>query len=176
MDQNLRRILCELTQCAQLVSADAVALAAQKISAHERIFVYGAGRSGLMLKALAMRLCQMGKTVYVVGETITPALEAQDLLLLASASGHTESVLRYARRARGLGAELLIITGSDASPLCEIAPADLLIPAASKRDDGASAQPMGSAFEQMLLLAGDALILHLAQDIPAMRARHANLE
>ncbi|MGN1377784.1 MAG: 6-phospho-3-hexuloisomerase, partial [Dorea sp.] len=30
------------------------------LDSHERIFVYGTGRSGLMLKALAMRLMQIG--------------------------------------------------------------------------------------------------------------------
>ncbi|TFG68016.1 MAG: iron dicitrate transport regulator FecR, partial [Methanomassiliicoccus sp.] len=36
-----------------------------------RIFIYGVGRSGLIAKAFAIRLVQMGLEVYFVGETIT---------------------------------------------------------------------------------------------------------
>ena len=83
----LNIILQELKQTAESIPADAIRRCADKIAAHERIFVYGAGRSGLMLKALAMRLMQLGKTVYVVGETITPSIQKGDLLIVASASG-----------------------------------------------------------------------------------------
>ena len=34
----------------------------------------GAGRSGLVAKAFAMRLMHLGLEAFVVGETITPAL------------------------------------------------------------------------------------------------------
>lgn len=44
----------------------------KKVESHKRIFVYGMGRSGLMLKAFAMRLMQLGFIAYVVGETTTP--------------------------------------------------------------------------------------------------------
>src|SRR5665811_602610 len=47
------------------------------ISAHQnnkRVFVMGAGRSGLAAKAFAMRLMHLGLNVYVVGETVTPCL------------------------------------------------------------------------------------------------------
>ena len=41
----------------------------------KRIYVMGAGRSGLVAKAFAMRLMHLGMHAYVVGETITPALD-----------------------------------------------------------------------------------------------------
>jgi len=40
----------------------------------KRVYVVGAGRSGLVAKAFAMRLMHLGLHAYVVGETITPAL------------------------------------------------------------------------------------------------------
>ena len=36
-----------------------------------RIFVYGAGRSGLVAKAFAIRLVHLGFQTFVIGETIT---------------------------------------------------------------------------------------------------------
>ena len=55
----------------------------------ERIFLAGAGRSGLALKSFAMRLTQLSKQAFVVGETTTPAITASDLLVIASSSGET---------------------------------------------------------------------------------------
>ena len=92
----IKEILSQLQTVADSLSEDTVKVCAEKIDAHGRVFVYGAGRSGLMLRALAMRLMQMGKCAYVVGETVTPSVEEGDLLILASASGKTHSVCHYA--------------------------------------------------------------------------------
>jgi len=40
----------------------------------KRIYVTGAGRSGLIARAFAMRLLHLGFDVFVVGETVTPAI------------------------------------------------------------------------------------------------------
>ena len=146
------------------------------MQAHERIFVGGAGRSGLMLKAFAARLSQMGRTVYAAGETVTPAVERGDLVFLASASGSTRTVLHYAQTAKDAGAELLVITASQDSPLAAIHPADVLLPCGGKDTSAGSAQVMGSLFEQALLLFCDAVVMALDPDPDAMRRRHANLE
>ena len=45
----------------------------------ERIFLMGAGRSGLVSKTFAMRLAQLGLTPYVIGESVTPAMNSKDL-------------------------------------------------------------------------------------------------
>lgn len=155
---------------------DAAVRTAGIICAHQRIFVCGAGRTGLMMKALAMRLAQTGRVVYVVGETVTPAITAGDLLILASASGKTASICRYAEIARSIGAQLLIFTGASHSPLTEIAPADVCFDTPSKEDGANAVSLMGTLFEQALLLFSDQVILALNEDSSAMRARHANLE
>lgn len=147
------------------------------INAHPRIFIYGAGRSGLMLKALAMRLAQAGRIVYVVGETVTPAIGENDLLILASASGNTASVCRYAKIAKDAGADLLILTASLQSELTGIAgTADVYFRTPTKDDGINSASLMGTLFEQAVLLFCDQVILCLNEDAADMRKRHTNLE
>lgn len=147
------------------------------INAHPRIFVYGAGRSGLMLKALAMRLAQAGRVVYVVGETVTPAIGENDLLILASASGNTASVCRYAKIAKNSGADLLVLTASPASELIGIAgKADVCFHTPTKEDGVNSVSLMGTLFEQAILLFCDQVILCLNEDAAEMRKRHTNLE
>jgi len=156
---------------------DAAEQAASVLNAHPRIFVYGAGRSGLMLKAFAMRLSQAGRVVYAVGETVTPAIEKNDLLVLASASGNTASVCRYARIAKDAGADLLILTASPQSELTGIAEkTDVWFRTPTKDDGINSASLMGTLFEQAVLLFCDQVILCLNEDTAEMRKRHTNLE
>ncbi|MBQ9760198.1 MAG: SIS domain-containing protein [Clostridia bacterium] len=157
------------------IDEKSVACLVEAIEGHGRIFLYGAGRSGLMLKALAMRLSQMGKTVYAVGEVVTPAIEKGDLLITASASGTTASVCRNAQIAKEVGASVYAITASAASPLVSFSDGCVLLATPTKDcTDGGSL--MGTLFEQAVLLLGDRIIAELPTDAAQMRARHANLE
>ena len=149
--------------------------AVQAVNGHERIFLYGAGRSGLMLRAFAMRLAQAGRTVYVVGETVTPAIQKHDLLILASASGNTPSVLRYADTAKEQGATVYTLTASADSALASRSDSVVFLPAPTK-DSVSASTIMGTLFEQAVLLFCDATVSALGEDDDKMRARHANLE
>jgi len=150
----------------------------------ERIFVAGAGRSGLMMRALAMRLMHLGLKVYVVGEVVTPGVAPGDLLLIGSGSGSTASLVAAAAKAQQIGADVALITIDTTSSIAVIASTVVTIPAPSPkaRQQGRieSVQPMGSLFEQSLLLVGDGLIMslmhHLDTDSETMFQRHANLE
>lgn len=173
-------ILRELNDLFSALDDCAAAQTAAAVASHARVFVCGAGRSGLMLRAFAMRLAQMGKTVFVAGDTVTPAIGRGDLLLAASASGTTGGVVRNAETARAVGADLLVLTASPDAPLASMATSGtVVLPAATKDCAGASEQVMGSLFEQAVLLFGDAVIARLVSasgDAKQMRARHANLE
>jgi 6-phospho-3-hexuloisomerase len=48
----------------------------------------------------AMRFMHLGYTVFIVGETNTPAILEGDLLLVASGSGTTSSVVSSAEKLR----------------------------------------------------------------------------
>ena len=157
------------------LSRDALDQTVRAIESHARVFVYGAGRSGLMIKAFAMRLAQMGRTVFAVGEVVTPAIEGGDLLLLASASGETASVLRCAETARAVGATVYALTASGFSTLLSLSDGAVRLVAPTK-DQMSASSLMGTLFEESVLLFGDAVINALGGDPAQMRARHANLE
>ena len=148
----------------------------------ERIFVHGAGRSGLALRSTAMRLMHLGLTVHVVGEVTTPAIGRGDLLLVASGSGTTGGIVHAARTAADVGARVLALSTTDDSPLSELADTTVVIPAATKTDRSgtASAQYAGSLFEQSVSLVGDALFHTMwqrgDQSADDLWPRHANLE
>jgi len=78
----------------------------------DRIYVMGAGRSGLVAKAFAMRLMHLGFTAFVVGETITPAMRGKDLLVIFSGSGRTNSIYDVCEIAKELGGRLCLITAA----------------------------------------------------------------
>jgi 6-phospho-3-hexuloisomerase len=155
------------------------------MQAAPRIFVAGAGRSGLCMRALGMRLMHLGKTVYVVGETATPSIRAENLLILGSGSGRTAGLLTLAEQAQRQQAKILLFTTDATSPLAELANYRVVIPAPSltapERARGLmSAQPLGTLFEQSLLILCDGIIVELMQRIgigaAQMLERHANLE
>ncbi|MET8814703.1 6-phospho-3-hexuloisomerase, partial [Streptomyces sp. NPDC004549] len=149
----------EAAQAVEAIDPVAAERVLSAVSTASRVFVFGQGRSGIALRALAMRLMHLGLRVHVVGEATSPAIAAGDVLLTASGSGTTPSVLAAVRSALGAGAAVAAVTAAPHSPLASLTSAVLVIPAAAKRDRSgeASAQYAGSLFEQALWLTGDAL-------------------
>ncbi|MFE4198878.1 6-phospho-3-hexuloisomerase [Paenarthrobacter sp. NPDC056912] len=147
-----------------------------------RIFVAGAGRSGLVLRMAGMRLMHLGLTVHIAGDTTTPAIASGDLLLVASGSGTTSGVVKSAETAAKAGARIAAFTTNPDSPLAGLADALVIIPAAQKTDHGSSVtrQYSGSLFEQALFVATEAIFQSLwdndAQPAEELWLRHANLE
>ncbi|MCK4492284.1 MAG: SIS domain-containing protein, partial [Candidatus Altiarchaeales archaeon] len=77
----------------------------------DRIFVVGAGRSGMAASAFAMRMVQLGLTAYVIGESVTPAMTKNDLLIAVSGSGETKSIVSATEIAKNeVGSKTLAIT------------------------------------------------------------------
>jgi 6-phospho-3-hexuloisomerase len=148
-----------------------------------KIFVAGAGRSGLMGRAFAMRLMHVGKEVYVVGETVTPGIEPGDALVLGSGSGETKGLISMAEKARGVGAEVIAVTIAPDSTIGRLATYVVKLPGSPKdQTDGSyhTIQPMASLFEQTMLVFYDAVILRMmektGQTNNQMFGKHANLE
>jgi 6-phospho-3-hexuloisomerase len=150
----------------------------------KRIFAAGKGRSGLQMRAFAMRLMHLGLQTFFVDDVTTPGIRKGDLLLIGSGSGRTPSLVGYAQKAKSVGAELALITADQTSPVAEQADVVLLLsaptPKAQKRIMSKSIHPMGTLFEQALGLFSDLAILLLMErmdiDAEEMFARHANLE
>lgn len=86
-----QEIVKELHTSADQLDAGEAERFAELLQRSGKIFVAGAGRSGLMGRAFAMRLMHVGRSAYVVGETVTPGIEAGDVLVLGSGSGETKA-------------------------------------------------------------------------------------
>jgi 6-phospho-3-hexuloisomerase len=147
-----------------------------------RVFVLGAGRSGLALRMTAMRLMHLGLTVHVVGETTTPAIGEHDVLLVASGSGTTAGIVRAAETATAVGAAVIALTTDARSALADLSRTVIIVPAAQKQDHtgAVSIQYAGGLFEQAIVFIGDAIFHTLwklsGTDAAELWPRHANLE
>ena len=156
--------------------------AAVELARADRVFLLGAGRSGLALRLTAMRLMHLGLTAHVVGEATAPAIASGDVLLVASGSGTTPGIVAAATTASEVGASVVAITADAASALALSSTVTVVVPAARKRDrdSAASAQYAGSLFEQSVVVVGDALFhaLWKASGLTAdeLWPRHSNLE
>lgn len=182
IQNNLTQILQEHTVLSQKMDFSPFVKLITDVTDAEAIFLIASGRSGFAMRAIAMRLMHLGFQVYFVGETITPAIKAGDVLWAASGSGTTGTIVKAAEKAKQAGAKVLGFTTNEASTLAKLANTHILIPAAEKQDHGGSKsrQYAGSLFEQAVLLIGDAIFMELwkINGTPAeeLWKRHANME
>lgn len=181
--QYLEEVVQELSKTIDLIPELEAEKLLNNILESKKIFVSGAGRSGLMGKSFAMRMMHMGIDAYVVGETVTANLEQGDLLIIGSGSGETNTLIAIAEKAKKLGGSIALITTSPKSTLGRLADIIVPLPGAQKdksNSDYYTIQPMGSLFEQTMLLFYDALILKFMEikglDSNKMYGKHANLE
>lgn len=147
----------------------------------KRIYVAGAGRSGLIARAFAMRLLHLGFDVYVVGETITPALQPGDTLVVFSGSGETHTMATFAETVNGLGGSVCLITASPDSTMSRIADCVVNLGdltgyykgdtatfeerqvTGQYRSLSAAFAPLGTMFETLALIFSDAVISSLME-------------
>ena len=152
----------------------------------------GAGRSGLVGKAFAMRLLHLGFNAYVLGDTIVPSISEGDVVIAISGSGKTKLIVTAAEAAKQVGAVVVAITTYPDSPLGRLADVVGRGPGRtkhSKLDDYFARQilgiheplaPLGTLFEDTTLVFLDGVIYSLMKRLKVseeeMRNRHANIE
>lgn len=146
------------------------------LSSAPTTFVYGAGRSGIVGRAFAMRLVQAGLTAFVIGESVTPIVKKGDAVFILSGRGESYSSMQTANIVRREGAELVVVTARASSKLAHAA--SLLItldfPEEPERPRYA---PLGTLFEAASLRLTDGLVAALlemrGETEESMRRRHA---
>lgn len=174
-------ILNKLSSVLEATESSYDAKLVQLLNKASRIFVTGAGRSGLVARFFAMRLVHTGYKVHMVGEIVTPSIQGGDLLVVISGSGGTETLLPLVKKAKSVGAELAVISMKGKSPMAELA--DVVCQIGNKDENSfalTQGMPMGSVFELSSLIFLEAVIAKIILDKglteEQMRAVHANLE
>lgn len=158
----------------------------------KKALVVGAGRSGLVGKAFAMRLMHLGLNVYVMGESITPAIGDGDLVIVISGSGSGALSITSANMAKRLGALVLAVTSYPDSALGRTSDFVVVVPGREviAREEEyhsrqllgeyASLAPMGTLFEDSCTVFLDSIIAELMTRLEvseeAMKGRHSTIE
>jgi 6-phospho-3-hexuloisomerase len=174
----------DLIRAAAGVAPAALAALGAEIAGAGRVVLYGVGREGLMMRALAMRLYHLGLDAHVAGDMTTPPVGAGDLLLVSAGPGDLSTVAALVGVAQGAGARTACVTARPQGSVPMACDRVLVIPAQTMANDqggaAASVLPMGSVFEGAQFLVFEMLILslrdYLGVTAEGMRARHANLE
>ena len=155
----------------------------QRILKAESIFFSAQGRSGFVLRCFCMRLMHLGYSVYFCGETVTPAITSNDLLIVLSGSGETPSTFEAVKSAKQHNTETFGILGNMESRIASLVDKSLHIPGTTKlcRDgEPNSLQMAGSLFEQSAFLFFEAVVSKLYQtqkkDVGRVSSRHAIIE
>ena len=172
----LKKILEELTRNAEQIRQEELEGFADQIQKAKRVFVAGAGRSGFVARAFSNRLMHLGLTVYFVGEPTTPAIQAGDLLIITSGSGETGSLKVMAQKAKKQGAALATITIYPQASIGSLADAVITVPGSTPKselaDTAVSVQPMGNAFEQLLWLICDTVVIILMKRFGRLKTKN----
>jgi 6-phospho-3-hexuloisomerase len=193
--QDMMRLMAgRIRDIADSLSDQEIEQLVEEILHARRVYVMGAGRSGLVAKAFAMRLMHLGLSSFVVGETITPAMSQDDLVVVFSGSGKTKTVADIAETVKEIGGRVALITSNGDSRIGKIA--DVIVIIEHQRDhvkdEGAefeirqmmgehkSFAPLGTLFETAAMVFADAVISRLMEitktDEKELKNRHANIE
>ena len=186
-----------IEQSLEELELDSVSEMLDMILSAQGVFVLGTGRSGLVGRAFATRLMHLGLRVHVVGESTTPALHPDDLVVAISGSGETLSIVDLGRVVKTIGAPLVVITSQSDSTLGRMADRSVKIFGRAKNGKGdylarhllgeytelqqaefSNLAPLGTTFEIATLVFLDATIAELMVRLnkKAEDLEHGNIE
>ena len=154
------------------------------IQGARKIALYGGGREGLVIRALAMRLFHLGYEVSVVGDMTAPFLTNGDLLILSVGPGYVSTVDALRSVAQRDGATVICLTAQSDGKTARAADKIVYLPAQTMADDtegkASSVLPMGSLYELVLFVFSEIVVLELlkrtGKTFGQARDRHTNLE
>ena len=193
MKDSIKAILENIDSAQQFLDEESVDEFENIIINANNIFVTGAGRSGLAAKAFAMRLMHLGLSSFVVGETISPAINADDCIIAISGAGETNTIVSAAKIAKNRGSKVLAVTSYPESTLGQLADGYLFVKGRTKKEvddenymkrqihgNYTSLTPLGTAFELTTLVFLDAVVSELMEKMEQtesdLKARHTVLE
>lgn len=190
--KNSKRITDNIEEIIFKISEEKTQEAVKNIIQAQKVFIFGAGRSGLVAKSFAMRLVHLGKEVYFVGDTITPAISPNDVLLVVSGSGETSSVLNVVKAAKSQKTKVIAITSNEKSSIGKFSSVIIKMKTKieeAKTDNYLARQlvkkkkklmPMGTLFELSVMIYFDSIIPVLMSELGIsekyMKGKHTNLE
>ncbi|MCK4380165.1 MAG: SIS domain-containing protein [Candidatus Lokiarchaeota archaeon] len=109
-----------------------IELILQVYNSNNRIFVYGAGRSGFIGRCFAQRLMHLGIKSCFVSDAVTYRYSSKDLLVIISGSGETTSPVAIAKKAKEIGGKVVLLSSKPKSTIGELSDYTIEIKGKSK--------------------------------------------
>ena len=153
----MESILADLRRILDAVPKETTNEFVDAIVNSKRVFMHGLGRSGLVARMFGMRLVHVSQDATIVGDTTTPAIRRDDLLVVCSRTGRSPILRHAVSLAHAEGARAVAVVGDEGTRLEN--PADLVVRLPSEVAHSAHRQPMGSLWEQALLLYLDGVVV-----------------
>lgn len=192
LNEAIDEIIDNIQEVSSEVDSESIMQMLDMLVDAKNVFIIGLGRSGLVARAFAMRLMHLGISVYVVGETITPAINSDDCLLAISGSGETSFIISTAKTSKNRNAKIIAVTSYDDSTLGKLSDLIIHIKGRTKIDsekDYIKRQingrhqplaPLGTLFEVSTLIFLEGVIAELMNKMGKteadLKARHTVLE
>ena len=183
MQNYIHLILGEIGTVLQQIDETETKQFINEIRSANTIVSTGAGRVGMAVRGFTMRLGHLGLSAHMVGDSTVPSVGSGDLLMVASGSGETQTIVDLVTIAKKNGCRIALVTGNPTSRMGQMADAivQLSAPSKTKSIDGfISRQPMTTLNEQCLGLLFDSMVLLMMEQMnethDTMWARHSNLE
>lgn len=175
MDSDLTLIVDELNRNIRSVKCEQLDALVDMIINANRVYTYGCGRSGFAMMSFGMRIMHLGKECHYVHDTCVPPIKADDLLIIASGSGNTDSTFAIAERGRRLGCKVVLVSENKDSRIGRIATMCLEMPW-----DRTSLQPLGNCYDQTQNVVLDTVIFKAMNKMgineAIMDKNHTNIE
>ena len=147
-----------------------------------KVFIYGAGRSGFVGRCFAQRLMHLGIDSCFISDAVTYRYTKNDLLILISGSGETTSSVAIAQKAREINGKITLLTANINSTIGKLS--DCVIKIVGKSKDVATSEktlaPYTSLFDistlSVLDSIGGVLMNILGVTEEDIDKRHASIE
>ncbi len=151
-------------------------------SENNKVFVYGAGRSGFIGRCFAQRLMHLDINSCFISDAVTHRYIKDDLLILISGSGETASPVAIAKNANEIGGKIVLFSANPNSLIGKLS--DIVIEIKGKSKDDAITKetlaPYTSLFDISTLSVLDSIgsvlmnVLNVSEN--DINNRHASIE
>lgn len=181
--ENVKQTLNELSLVADRLDAESISALIDEIMSAHKIVLAGVGREGLATRFFAMRLMHLGFDSHWLWDDTAPGAGAGDLVIMTNGSGEIPHLDVVAEAVKTAGATLVVVTGVPTGRTAQRADRVVFVPASVYKGEGnlvPSKHPMGTLFEQSVLITFDEIVLLLAERLGITHAemadRHRNYE
>ena len=97
-----------------------------------KVFIYGAGRSGFVGRCFAQRLMHLGIDSCFISDAVTYRYTQNDLLIMISGSGETPSSVAITQKAKEIGGKIAFFTTNITSTIAKLSDCIVIIEGKSK--------------------------------------------